>query len=70
METEDSWEEDGDYAYGLGENQFFEFSVRFDERLADESVLLKIAQDRWAKYKYEYSVEEAKDDRDGLDQVD
>lgn len=64
--TEGEFSEGWEYAYG----RFFEFSVRFDEQLADESVLLKIAQDRWAKYKYEYSVEEAKDDRKRPDQVD
>lgn len=56
--SEEDWSEENDYAYKMGKAQFFEFSIRFQERLADESVLLKIAQDRWARYKYEHSDEE------------
>lgn len=56
--TEGEFYEEGEYVYGLSNNKYFEFSVRFDEQLADESVLLKIAQDRWARYKYEHSDEE------------
>jgi hypothetical protein len=59
--TEGEYYEEGEYVYGLSNNKYFEFSVRFDEQLADESVLLKIAQDRWAKYKYEHSDEEETD---------
>lgn len=68
--TEGEFYEEEECAYGLNNNKYFEFSVRFDEQLVDESVLLRIAQDRWAKYKYEHNVEEAEDDGQGLDQVD
>jgi len=56
--TEGEFYEEDECVYGLSNNKYFEFSVRFDEQLADESVLLKIAQDRWARYKYEHSDEE------------
>ena len=56
--TEGEFYEEEEFVYGLSNNKYFEFSVRFDELLADESILLKIAQDRWAKYKYEHSDEE------------
>ena len=56
--TEGEFYEEEECVYGLSNNKYFEFSVRFEERLADESILLKIAQDRWARYKYEHSDEE------------
>lgn len=68
--TEGEFDEEEEFVYGLSNNTYFEFSVRFDEQLGDESVLLKIAQDRWARYKYEHEVEEVEDEGQGSDQVD
>ena len=58
ISTEGDWCEEDEDVCRFGSDQLFEFSVRFDERLTDKSLLLKIAQDRWARYKYEHSDEE------------